>query len=442
MSKIVIIGNGISGVTAARHIRKNSDQEILIISGESEHFYSRTALMYIYMGHMRYEDTKPYEDWFWKKNRIDLLFDFVSSVDFTNKKLLLKSGGDVDYDKLLIATGSKSKILEWPGKDLNGVQGLYSLQDLELLEENTKNIKRAVVVGGGLVGVELAEMLRSRKIEVTYLVRENEFGENYLPLKQAKMISNHVREHHIDLKLGTELQRIEGENGRVKSVITNTGEEIDCQFVGLCIGVSPNIDFLRDSDLKVDRGILVNEYLETNISDVYALGDCAQFETEIKNRKIIEQVWYTGRMHGETVAQTVCGNKLAYQPGPWFNSAKFFDIEFQTYGMVFAEKNEIDAEFYWEHPNGKMSIYIIWDKDSKEFKGINLLGIRMRHELFDKWLKEKANIETVMSELRQANFDPELYKHYEKEIIQKFNQDTGLNVILKAKKWWRKVIKE
>src|SRR5690606_17644034 len=154
----------------ARHIRKNSDHDILIISGESEHFFSRTALMYIYMGHMRFEDIKPYEDWFWKKNRIDLMFDLVESIDDQHKTLRMKSGADVSYNSLIIATGSKPNKFGWPGENLPGVQGFYSLQDLKTLEKNTENIRRGVIVGGGLIGVELAEMLLSRGIDVTFLV--------------------------------------------------------------------------------------------------------------------------------------------------------------------------------------------------------------------------------------------------------------------------------
>ena len=120
MSKVVIIGNGISGVTAARHIRKNSDDEIVIVSAESEHFFSRTALMYVYMGHMRFQDIKPYEDWFWTKNRIDLVFDFVEDIDTTAKTLKMKTGNDLTYDKLILAVGSKPNKFGWPGQDLTG----------------------------------------------------------------------------------------------------------------------------------------------------------------------------------------------------------------------------------------------------------------------------------------------------------------------------------
>mgnify|MGYP000164776679 CR=1 FL=1 len=105
---IVIIGNGIAGITAARHIRKLSDHQITIISGETDHFFSRTALMYIYMGHMRFEDTKPYEDWFWEKNRINLVRGYVEKVNTEGRQLEFDDGKKMSYDKLVLACGSKS----------------------------------------------------------------------------------------------------------------------------------------------------------------------------------------------------------------------------------------------------------------------------------------------------------------------------------------------
>jgi NAD(P)H-nitrite reductase large subunit len=151
---IIIIGNGISGITCARSIRKkNSDATITVISEESEHFYSRTALMYIYMGHMKYENTKPYEDWFWSKNRISLIKASVVSLDTAKKSIQLKDNGILFYDKLVLATGSIPNKFGCPGENLKGVQGLYSLQDLEKMDKNTSNITAAVIVGGGLIGI-------------------------------------------------------------------------------------------------------------------------------------------------------------------------------------------------------------------------------------------------------------------------------------------------
>jgi NAD(P)H-nitrite reductase large subunit len=209
MEHIVIIGNGIAGVTAARHIRKNSDKKITIISAETKYFFSRTALMYIYMGHMKYEHTQPYEDWFWKKNSIDLKQGFVAEINTSNKVLNFSNGETISYDKLILATGSKPNKFGWPGQDLNGVMGMYHKQDLDKLEKYAPDkevCKRAVIVGGGLIGIELAEMLRSRDIPVTFLVREKSFWNGVLPAQESEMINNHIKEHHIDLRLNTNLK--------------------------------------------------------------------------------------------------------------------------------------------------------------------------------------------------------------------------------------------
>lgn len=421
MKHIVIIGNGISGVTAARHIRKLSDYRITIISAESKHFFSRTALMYVYMGHMKYENIKPYEDGFWEKNRLTLKHGSVKNIDVETKNLIFSDGEKLNFDKLIIACGSKTNKFGWKGQDLNGVQGLYSLQDLQMMEQQTKNISRAVIIGGGLIGVEMAEMLSSKNIPVTFLVREKYFWDSVLPRQEAQLITRHMGEHHIDLRLESELEEIVGdENGRVKEIITKKQESIPCQFVGLTTGVSPNIDFLKNSAIETKRGVLVNEFLETNIKDIYAIGDCAEHKTPPANRRNIEQVWYTGRMMGETVAQTICENKSEYKPGVWFNSAKFFDIEYQTYGWVLSKPKEGEKTFYWESADGKKCLRINYSENDRSVTGCNVFGIRFRHEVWDKWLNEKKVIDYVVEHLREANFDPEFYKRYETEINKLF----------------------
>lgn len=427
MEHVVIIGNGISGITAARHIRKLSRNKITVISEETDYFYSRTALMYAYMGHMKFEHTQPYENSFWKKNNICLIKDTVNSVDTENKKLSIAKGLDIQYDHLILATGSKSNKFGWPGQDLKAVQGLYFKQDLEQMEHWSPTTKRAVIVGGGLIGIEMAEMFRTRGIEVTMLVREANFWNGILPTQEAQLINRHIYEHHIDLKLKTELKEIlSDENSRAKAIITNTGEQIDCEFVGLTVGVHPNIEFLKNTAIELNRGILVNRELETSVPNVYAIGDCAEQRQAIGERRPLEQVWYTGRMMGETVAQTICGNPMEYEPGHWFNSAKFLDIEYQTYGWVWAQRRAEENEFYWEHKDGKKCIHLIFHKDTRQFIGLNVFGIRLRHEICDQWLRRNATIEEVINELPQANFDPEFFSKHEKEIRAAFNQQEAV----------------
>lgn len=438
--RIVIIGNGIAGITAARHIRKRSDHSILVISDETDYFFSRTALMYAYMGHLRPQDLKPYEDWFWAKNRIELLRARVVEVDFEGKTLRTSDGRSLSYDRLILATGSKSNKFGWPGQDLEGVQGLYHWQDLENMERHSRGLQHAVIVGGGLIGIEMAEMFHSRGIPVTFLVRESSFWNNVLPAEESDMINRHIREHGIDLRLSTELREILPDpHGKCRAVITSQGEEIACGFVGLTVGVSPNVDFLRHTPLEIGRGIRVNEYLQTNLPDVYAIGDCAELRHPRPGRRPIEAVWYSARTMGETVARTLCGEPTPYDPGIWFNSAKFFDIEYQVYGHVPPTLSPDMETLYWEHPDGRKSIRINYDRATGAVLGFNLMGVRYRHNVCDQWLRQGTPIGTVLENLGAANFDPEFYPQHEAELVALYNRQTGQTLRLKRRRgvgWW------
>ena len=297
---VVIIGNGVTGVSAAIRIRQlQPDWKITMISGESEYHYSRPALMYIFIGHMSYKNTKPYENSFWSRNDINLIRDWVTEIDTGSKRLLMQKLDPIYYDKLLIATGSKSNKFGWPGQDLKGVQSLYDLMDLRELYENTQGVKNAVIVGGGLIGIEFAEMLHSRGLHVKFLVREKSYWDNVLPGEESSMINNLITQENMELLLETELKEIlDDGNGRVGGVITNKGEKIDCGLVGLTAGVSPNLDLAKESSIPSGRGILVDSGLRTQIEDIYSAGDCAEIVTEGKGRNLIQQVWYTGKSRG------------------------------------------------------------------------------------------------------------------------------------------------
>ena len=435
---IVILGNGISGITAARHIRKLSDHKISVVSRETDFFFSRTALMYLYMGHMRFQDVQPYEKSFWTKNRINLIRGQVSHIDFEQRKLqfdpgfnpkdttLAKAPEEISYDRLVLALGSASNKFGWPGQDLGRVQGLYTIQDVEKMERYTRDIRRAVIVGGGLIGIEMAEMFHSRHIPVTMLVREENYWDMVLPFEESKMVGRHIVNHGVDLRLSTELKEIKGnDRDQAVAVVTNTGEEIKCEMVGLTAGVHPNVRWLKETPLEIEKGILVNEHLKTNLPNVYAIGDCAQLRSPRPGRRAIEAVWYTGRMMGEVVANNLCGEEVVYDPGIWFNSAKFFDIEYQVYGYVPTKSDKETESFLWQGSDQEKSIRIVYSKEDKGVVGFNLMGIRFRHEVCERWIADRTHIETVISDLALANFDPEFFPEYHLQVIASYNATFG-----------------
>ena len=424
---VVIIGNGVTGVTAARFIRKLGTARITLISAETDHFYSRTALMYIYMGHMRYKEVKPYEDSFWEKNGIDLVRGYATEIDTARKRVTVGGGRVVDYDALLLATGSQSNMFGWPGQDLDGVQGLYGIPDLVTMERWTNGIIRAVVVGGGLIGIEMAEMLHVRHIPTTFLVREKGYMDYLLPKEESDMVNQEIRDHGIDLRLATELKAIlPDEAGRCRVVTTKGGEEIPCQFVGLTVGVHPNLDLARASGIETNRGIVVNEYFETSAPDVYAAGDCAEFDRDGIGSRRVEQLWYTGRRHGKTVARTICGLRTYYDRGVFFNSAKFFTIEYQTYGDIRASLPEGVSTIVWKDEAAKKLLRIDYETRSGVVQGFNALGTRLRHDVCERWILRGATVDEVLKGFSRAHFDAEFGRRHVRSLARMY-QPTAIS---------------
>ena len=260
---VVIVGNGIAGVTAARHVRKASaEARVTMVSDETLEPFARTALMYVYMGSLSGAHTRMYEERFWAENRIDRVQDRALALDPARQRLALRDGGETAYDRLLVATGSVPAIPDWPGAELAGVQGLYHLADLERMEASTRGVRRAVVVGGGLIGVELAEMLRTRGVAVTFLVREGRYLPRVLSPAESAMVEAEIRRHGVDLRLGAEVARVEGD-GRAEAVVTTDGERLAAEFVGVGTGVRPRVGWLGDA-VETGRGVLVDRQLRAS----------------------------------------------------------------------------------------------------------------------------------------------------------------------------------
>ena len=418
---VVILGNGVAGVSAGLRVRaRRPDWKITIVSGESTYHWSRPALMYVFMGHMPYRDTKPFPDSFWDARRLDLVRGWVVRIDVGDRCLELADGRTVAWDKLLIATGSKPNRFGWPGQDLEGVQGMYGLYDLERLYRNTERARRAVIAGGGLIGIELAEMLHSRNIPVTLLVREKSYWGNVLNAEESSMVNRIIRGHGIELELETTLGAIEADgNGRCAAAVSDDGRRFECDLVGLTAGVAPNVDVLDGTGIDVGRGVRVDRELRTRVPDVWAAGDCAEIIADGDGPGLLQQVWYTGKMQGEVAGDNVAGATRRYDPGIWYNSAKFFDLEYQTYGLV---NRSVPGErnLYWEDTAGMRSARLVYTDDG--VVGLQTMGVRWRHEVAESWLHERRAAGEVIERLHEIGFDPELHRKHEGEIARTFRE--------------------
>ncbi len=445
MAHIVIVGNGIAGVSTARNIRKISDDRISIISSETSPFYARTALKHVYLKEVLFEHTHPYEDWFWKKNDIELLQDHVIEIKPKSNTLLLAHLGAVQYDKLVLATGSTSVKLNIPGSEFNRIQSLYSKNDLDLLEINTatNHCKNAVVVGGGLIGFQMVEMLLSRSIQVTFIVRENKLLEYLLSEDESNMLFKHLEKYGVDVKLNTEIKEFfDDGNGCVGSVLTNHDELIPCDFVGVCIGVKPNINFLKNSGIESRRGILVDDYLLTNIPNIYAAGACVEIISDRNNKGVIIAQWQSGKQMGSCLAQTLSGHPKVFVQGNTHLLTSFLKLTYQKYGTVSSDLSLPSQEehFYWKCENEELSLRIAFDTQSNKIMGISVIGLKLRSDLVLNWIKKKKTLKYALTHLSDALYLGEFAVTYTEEIIRAYNK--MYNGSLKAKTFkWKRVLK-
>jgi NADPH-dependent 2,4-dienoyl-CoA reductase/sulfur reductase-like enzyme len=407
--RFVIIGNGVAGTTAALALRaRDPDAAITMISGESDYFFSRTALMYAYLDRMTLRDLEPYERGVWEKQRIQRVRGWVRDLDATSKTLTLDNGSVVPYDRLLLATGSVGRELPWEGWDRakSGLLHFVTLDDLHRCERHTRRGGKAVVVGGGLIGVELVECLVHHGMRVTFLVREPWYWPAALGGEEGRMISDHIRSHGVNLLLEESVQKVESsDEGRVQAVIAESGRRFECEFLGVTAGVKPAIAWLGRTKTppRTARGILADTAFRTSLGDVWTAGDCAEIEIP-GSPPLLEQIWYSAKRQGELAARSMLGDAVDYRPPVFFNSSKFFDIEFTTVGRV-NDAPAASAQFYWRAPGREASIRIV--ESGGAVIGFNMLGSRWDHTVLERWILERRPMNYVMPRLRQAQFDVE-----------------------------------
>ena len=202
MARVVIVGAGVCGIEAALALRaREPDTKVAIVTDEHDHFFSRPALMYVFSGQMTLRDTEPYDRGLFARLRFERIRGRVTALDTSGRQLALDGGGSVGYDRLLLAVGSKARPGPWPGADGPGVHSFVTLRDLEGLDAGARPGGRAVVIGGGLIGVEAAEILAHRGLHVTFVIRESWYFPVALEAREAALVAEHLRGHGIDVRL-------------------------------------------------------------------------------------------------------------------------------------------------------------------------------------------------------------------------------------------------
>lgn len=415
--RYAIVGNGVAGITAALELRKREPRaEINVISGESDYFFSRTALMYSFMDRMTRRDLEPFERGVFDAQRIGRVRGWVTDLDAQSRTLALSDGRKLAWDRLLLTSGSSPRRPQWLGLDQvrSGLVNFVSMQDLEACEGAAQRGGKAVVVGGGLIGIELVECLRWAGMQVTFLIREPWYWPVALSQAESAMVLEHMRHHGINVVIGEAVTRVETDlQGAVTAVATEQGTRYECCALGVSIGVQPAVDWLRKVSTapRVGRGIVVDPGFRTSLDGVFAAGDCAELELP-GCAPLVEQIWYSAKRQGRLAAHSMLGEPVHYIPPIFFNSSKFFEIEFTTVGR-FANESltaELPAPneqhvFYFRYPDKNASVRIA--EQGGAVQAFNMLGSRWDHNKFEQWIEERRSLDAVMDRLHQAQFDVE-----------------------------------
>ncbi len=314
MTRYIIIGTGISGISAAQTLSSlESEAEITLVSEDPHGFYSRPGLAYYLTGEIPEKQLFP----FLKKGKrnpdIQQVIGRVTRLDPQTHSIEINPSGRLLYDRLLLATGARSVPLDLPGGDLQGVVKLDDLEDTRKILSLLRRTKTAVVVGGGVLGIELVEGLVAQNVKVHYLLRGDWYWSNVLAEAESHMVEHNLVHDGVTLHHHTEIAEIHDKKGKVTGVRTNGGDVIRCDMLAVGIGVKACTELAQAAGLKTDRGILVNEYLQTSGSDIFAAGDVAQIFNPLSGRSSTDNLWYPGRKQGRVAAINMAGQNQIYQ---------------------------------------------------------------------------------------------------------------------------------
>ena len=405
---IVIVGNGVAGITCALEARdRDPSARITVVSGETPYFFSRTALMYAFMDKMKRRDLEPHERDVWRKRNIGLVTDWVVDHDADKRELKLARGETLTYDSLVLALGATANKPDWEGlaEAKQGVVNFVSMQDLDACEALAPAAKRAVVVGGGLIGIELVECLMHHGIPTTFMIREPYYWPAALSREESQMVIAHMREQGVEVLVEETVQRVESAGGRFSAVVTASGKRYAGDILGICVGVRSNLERLKTwkSAPASRRGIVVDDRFRTSIPAVFACGDCCEIERPGRP-PLVETIWYSAKRHGALVARNLFGDDVPYAPPVFFNSSKFFHIEFTTVGDV--EGAPAGTPTIFRHRAGTHVCQRIVH-DGARVLGFNMLGSRWDHTVLTRWIEERRSASYVLRHLAEAQHDVE-----------------------------------
>jgi len=407
MPKYVIVGASAAGIGAVEAIRE-VDQKgtIAVISDERCPQYSRPMISDLVSGKADFGKMMCREHGFWTENNVQALTGRTAvSLNLQDKYVELDKGDRVDFEKLLVATGGKPFVPKIEGSDKEGVFTFTTLSDAESLAAKLEKAESAVVIGAGLIGVSCTEALVKRGLKVTMVELQDKILSLILDQTASEMVENVIRKAGVTIATGQTVKQIVGkpENDKVVGgAVLTSGEQVQCDMVIIAIGVIPRTELVAGTDVKTNKGILVDKAMRTNVQNVYASGDVAEAYDFVYGENRLLPLWPLAQLEGKVAGYNMAGKKAEYPGGTAMSSLKYFGIPVISIGV--ANPKDPDAyESIIKH-DAEKSLYKKIVLEDNQIVGITLVNDIEKAGVLFHLMKNGVNVKKFKQELVADDF--------------------------------------
>ena len=331
--RILIIGAGAAGLSALKAIREiDSDAEVTVVKRESAPPYSLSSLPFNLAGEIKYEKMGRFSERYFQDMNANVVIGRVYGILTDAKKVILEGGREIHYDKLLIASGSSPIMPRIAGLDKEGVHTMGSLSETWKMREAAKYAGKVVVVGAGFVGLEAAIALRKLGKKIVVVEMLERVLPKMLDTDMAAIVQEMLETKGIQIRLGDQVTEVLGD--RHASGVRLTDNDVDCDLVVMGIGVRPNVEFLKGSEVKVNRGVVVDDKMQTTATDVYAAGDIVETIDPLLGKSRIAAIWPNAIEQGRVAGRNMAGVGTRYSGLQSVNIINIFDVPVVALGLM------------------------------------------------------------------------------------------------------------
>lgn len=402
---ITIIGNSVAAIGAIEAIRKvHREVKIRVITKEPYVAYGRPVISDYLKGKAKEEKLLSYRRrGFYEKNNVELILsEEIVKVDFDNKILYSKSDEKYSFDKLLIATGGVPFIPPIKGRELKRVYTFTTLDDAKELLNLSKDIKKAVVIGGGLIGLKAAEGLHAQGVKVSVIELMDRVLSLAFDKTSGNIVENRMQDVGIDVFTESNTEEIiDDGNGNACGIRLKSGRVIDSDIVIIAIGVVPNVSFLKGTGLLINRGVVVDDHMETNIKGVYAAGDVAEGKEFFSKANRLLPIWPDAYRQGRVAGYNMVGEERVYEGGLSMNSIELFGIPTISAGIINPEGSEYEILSSYDEKRYRYRKIVL--KDNR-IEGFVFVGDIERSGIFTGLMRERVDVSGFKDQLLNPSF--------------------------------------